>query len=128
MAVRCCQLATGRNKMPAPRAVAFAKRISTVATQVEYHDALALLLQLKHVLRVSKALPYGGYGSLIILFCLQNHPASAGLLDTDGVNSSGVYLPELDDPDHCCAQATNFWEMTTLLVIIPRPRRIFIFP
>ena len=53
VALRCCQFAMKRNKMPAPRAVAFAKRISTVATQVEYNDALGLLIQLKHVLRVS---------------------------------------------------------------------------
>ncbi|CAG7824019.1 unnamed protein product [Allacma fusca] len=94
LASRCIRLATGRNKMPGPRAIAFAKRIGTVATQVEHHDALAFLMELKTILRL--------------------HPKCKGLLDTDGVGANGVYLPELDDPDHCAAEATTLWELTTL--------------
>lgn len=40
----------------------------------------------------------------------------AGLLDCDGSGASGVYLPELEDPDHCCASASTMWELTSLMV------------
>lgn len=44
------------------------------------------------------------------------HPMANGLLDSDGSLGSGVYLPELDNPDHCGAQSSTLWEFTTLMV------------
>lgn len=38
------------------------------------------------------------------------------LFDCDGGGASGVYLPELADPDHSCANASTMWEMTSLMV------------
>ncbi|CAL8081922.1 unnamed protein product [Orchesella dallaii] len=95
LALRCIRLASGRKKVPAPRAVAFAKRLGTLALQVEHHDALATIQQLKHVMRL--------------------HPNSSVLLDCEGAGASGVYLPELEDPDHCCAQSSTLWEVVPLM-------------
>ena len=53
---------------------------------------------------------------VITLKLFQMHPNTSSLLDSDGSLGSGVYLPELDDPDHCEAQATTLWELTTLMV------------
>lgn len=39
--------------MPGPRAVAFAKRLSTTALQIEHQDSAAILMELKQILRVS---------------------------------------------------------------------------
>ncbi|CAL8135187.1 unnamed protein product [Orchesella dallaii] len=95
LALRCVRLASGRKKMPAPRVIAFAKRLATVALQVEHHDAVAAIQQLKHIMRL--------------------HPNSLALLDCEGGGASGVYLPELEDPDHCCAQSTTLWEVIPLM-------------
>ncbi|KAG1650832.1 Nucleolar complex protein 3 [Nymphon striatum] len=35
-------------------------------------------------------------------------------LDTDCSSGTGYFMPELKDPDHCCAQSTSFWELTLL--------------
>lgn len=53
IALRCARLGLGRHKMPGPRAVAFAKRLSTTALQLEHQDAAAILVELKQILRVS---------------------------------------------------------------------------
>jgi hypothetical protein len=53
IALRCVRLGLGRHKMPGPRAVAFAKRLSTTALQLEHHDSIAILVELKQILRVS---------------------------------------------------------------------------
>jgi len=37
------------------------------------------------------------------------------LLDNDS-QGSGVYLPELDEPEHCNAQNTALWELHLLQV------------
>ncbi|ODN00852.1 Nucleolar complex protein 3 [Orchesella cincta] len=95
LALRCVRLASGRKKLPAPRAVAFAKRLATLALQVEHHDAVATVQQLKHVMRL--------------------HPNCSVLLDCEGAGASGVYLPELEDPDHCCAQSSTLWEVIPLM-------------
>lgn len=52
LALRCLELATGKKKMPGPRAVAFSKRLATTALQLEHHDAAGALMGVKQVLRV----------------------------------------------------------------------------
>lgn len=37
------------------------------------------------------------------------------LLDNDS-HGSGVYLPELEDPEHCHAHNASLWELTLLQV------------
>lgn len=96
LALRCVRLATGRKRMPAHRAIAFVKRLATLALQVEHNDALATLQQLKAVMRV--------------------HTTSSVLLDCEGAGGSAIYSPELDDPDHCGAQSSTLWEVVPLMV------------
>ena len=46
----------------------------------------------------------------------QMQPTTRALLDSEGSIASGVYLPELDDPDHCMAQTSSLWELSVLSV------------
>jgi len=43
----------------------------------------------------------------------QKYPRTKQLLDTEST-ASGVYLPELDDPEHCNAFASTAWETAIL--------------
>ena len=46
---------------------------------------------------------------------MQAFPKCDLLLDNDG-QGSGVYLPELDEPEYCNPQNTSLWELHTLMV------------
>lgn len=48
-------------------------------------------------------------------FVLQVFPKMDLLLDNES-QGSGVYLPELDEPEHCNAQNTALWELHLLQV------------
>lgn len=46
------------------------------------------------------------------------HGNTKSLLDSEGSIASGVYLPELNDPDHSMAHTSTLWELTSLSVSV----------
>lgn len=48
-------------------------------------------------------------------FSFQTYKFSEILFDVDA-QGSGVYLPYLDDPEHCCANSTTLWELYLMKV------------
>lgn len=51
------------------------------------------------------------------MYMLQTYSYCDILLDNEA-QGSGVYLPELDDPEHCHAHNATLWELTYLQVIL----------
>lgn len=52
---------------------------------------------------------------------LQTFPKTDLLLDSES-QGSGVFLPELDEPEYCNAQNTALWELHVLRVrVVPQP-------
>lgn len=49
---------------------------------------------------------------------MQLHPKMAVLFEAEEVSGSGLYLPEVDDPDHCSAHNTAVFELTALRVCL----------
>ncbi|XP_065602227.1 nucleolar complex protein 3 homolog [Cyrtonyx montezumae] len=86
-------LAKRRKQVSQQRALAFMKRLSTLALHV---------------------LPNSGIGILATnRILMQTFPKMDLLLDNES-QGSGVYLPELDEPEHCNAQNTALWELHLL--------------
>ncbi|XP_012889842.1 PREDICTED: nucleolar complex protein 3 homolog isoform X2 [Dipodomys ordii] len=82
-----------RKQVSQQRALAFIKRLCTLALQV---------------------LPNSGIGILATARTLMHtFPRADLLLDSDS-QGSGVFLPELDEPEHCNAQNTALWELHAL--------------
>ena len=51
---------------------------------------------------------------------LQTFPKTDLLLDNES-QGSGVFLPELDEPEYCNAQNAALWELHALRVRVPLP-------
>lgn len=85
-----------RKQITQARLVAFVKRISTMALQLQHNGALGILGVVKQIMQLGKAANI--------------------LLDTDSSVGSGFYQPELEDPEYCNAQSTALWELTALQV------------
>ncbi|KAG1675629.1 Nucleolar complex protein 3 [Nymphon striatum] len=83
-----------RKKVSFQRILAFMKRLSTICLQLHHNAVLACLSYVRSLLLI--------------------HRNSDILLDTDCSSGTGYFMPELKDPDHCCAQSTSFWELTLL--------------
>ncbi|GFQ86841.1 nucleolar complex protein 3 homolog [Trichonephila clavata] len=83
-----------KKKIPLNRILAFIKRVGTVSLQTPIHGTLGLLCSLRSLIMDVK-------GSDI-------------LLDPESSIGSGVFLPEIGDPDHCNAQSTALWELHLL--------------
>ncbi|XP_032840054.2 nucleolar complex protein 3 homolog isoform X1 [Tyto alba] len=82
-----------RKQVSQQRALAFLKRLSTLSLHV---------------------LPNSGIGILATnRVLMQIFPKMDLLLDNES-QGSGVYLPELDEPEHCNAQNTALWELHLL--------------
>ncbi|XP_072523779.1 nucleolar complex protein 3 homolog isoform X2 [Salminus brasiliensis] len=75
------------------RALAFVKRLSTLALHVMPDSCIGILA-------ANRAL-------------VHTFPKCDVLLDND-MQGSGVYLPELDEPEYCNPQNTCLWELHTL--------------
>lgn len=77
------------------RTLAFIKRLCTVALQNSGHGVVALLS---------------------IVRCLMiSDRRNDVLLETEESGGSGIFLPELEDPEHCQAQASTLWELNYLV-------------
>ncbi|NXI63352.1 NOC3L protein, partial [Anseranas semipalmata] len=86
-------LAKRRKQVSQQRALAFIKRLSTLALHVLPNSSVGILA-------TNRVL-------------MQTFPKMDLLLDNES-QGSGVYLPELDEPEHCNAQNTALWELHLL--------------
>ncbi|XP_075072534.1 nucleolar complex protein 3 homolog [Mixophyes fleayi] len=95
IALQCLELMlTKRRKQVSPqRALAFIKRLSTLALHVLPNSCIGIL-------STNRGL-------------LQTFPKTDILLDNES-QGSGLYLPELDEPEYCNAQNTALWELHSL--------------
>ncbi|MEE6485629.1 hypothetical protein FKM82_014353 [Ascaphus truei] len=82
-----------RKQVSQPRALAFIKRLSTLALHV-LPDSCIGILSTNRVL-------------------MQTFSKTDILLDSDS-QGSGLYLPELDEPEYCNVQNTALWELHRL--------------
>uniref|UniRef100_A0AAR2JW79 Nucleolar complex protein 3 homolog n=1 Tax=Pygocentrus nattereri TaxID=42514 RepID=A0AAR2JW79_PYGNA len=82
-----------RKQITLHRALAFVKRLSTLALHVMPDSCIGILAAIR---------------TLVHTF-----PKCDILLDND-MQGSGVYLPELDEPEYCNPQNTCQWELHTL--------------
>lgn len=76
------------------RLLAFAKRVTTLATQTMHNGTLGCLGVVKRVMQVGKSVDV--------------------LLDVDSSLGQGIYDPFLEEPEHCNASSTALWELTAL--------------
>lgn len=93
IAIECLDLMINqrRKKVSYHRVLAFTKRLTTLALQLNHNGAIAVL-------------------ALVRSF-MQNHKRVDILLDTDTSQGSGTFLPELDEPEYCNAATTALWEL-----------------
>ncbi|NXQ91147.1 NOC3L protein, partial [Nyctibius grandis] len=82
-----------RKQVSQQRALAFLKRLSTLALHVLPNSSVGILA-------TNRVL-------------MQTFPKMDLLLDNES-QGSGVYIPELDEPEHCNAQNTALWELHLL--------------
>ncbi|KAM4669837.1 nucleolar complex protein 3 homolog [Amazona ochrocephala] len=82
-----------RKQVSQQRALAFLKRLSTLALHVLPNSSIGILATNR--------------------ILMQTFPRMDLLLDNES-QGSGVYLPELDEPEHCNAQNTALWELHLL--------------
>ncbi|XP_032087863.1 nucleolar complex protein 3 homolog [Thamnophis elegans] len=87
-------LAKRRKQVTQQRALAFIKRLSTVALQVLPNSSIGILATNRTLMHV--------------------FPKTDLLLDNES-QGSGLYLPELDQPEYCNAQNSALWELHSLL-------------
>jgi nucleolar complex protein 3 len=95
IALQCLDILIGRRRrqVPPPRVLAFVKRLSTLALQMNCHGSLALLALIKNI--------------------MAEHLKCDVLLETESFGS-GDFLPELDEPDLCNAHNTALYELHLL--------------
>ncbi|XP_042312774.1 nucleolar complex protein 3 homolog isoform X2 [Sceloporus undulatus] len=82
-----------RKQVSQQRALAFIKRLSTLALQVLPNSSIGILATNRTL--------------------MHTFPKSDLLLDNES-QGSGLYLPELDEPEYCNAQNTALWELHAL--------------
>lgn len=82
-----------RKQVSHQRALAFIKRLCTLALQVLPNSSIGLLATTR--------------------ILMHTFPRTDLLLDNES-QGSGVFLPELEEPEYCNAQNTSLWELHTL--------------
>ncbi|RUS77083.1 hypothetical protein EGW08_015166 [Elysia chlorotica] len=82
-----------RKQMSQQRILAFIKRLCTLSLQQSPESAMSFLAAVRQFVHAYK------YSDI--------------LFDAEA-QGSGVYLPELEDPEHCCANTTTLWELHLL--------------
>ncbi|MGH0136924.1 UNVERIFIED_CONTAM: hypothetical protein FKN15_008498 [Acipenser sinensis] len=82
-----------RKQVSVQRALAFIKRLTTLSLQVLPNSTIGILA-------TNRVL-------------MHTFPKSDILLDNES-QGSGIYLPELDEPEYCNPQNTSLWELHTL--------------
>ncbi|XP_018418175.1 PREDICTED: nucleolar complex protein 3 homolog [Nanorana parkeri] len=95
IALQCLELmlTKRRKQVSHQRALAFVKRLSTLALHVLPNSSIGIL-------STNRGL-------------LQTFPKTDILLDNES-QGSGLYLPELDEPEYCNAQSSALWELHCL--------------
>lgn len=83
-----------RKQVTIQRVFAFIKRMTSIAMHLNVEGTLSILA--------------------VIKLLMQNHRSADILLDTDTSQGSGVYLPELEEPEYCNANTTALWELHVL--------------
>lgn len=96
LALKCLEfnILRKKKKISFGRILAFAKRASTVSLQTPVHGTLGLLCAVRSI--------------------LQNVKRADILIDSESTVGSGVFLPEMEDPEYCNAQSTALWEFHIL--------------
>ncbi|KAG8135421.1 putative Nucleolar complex protein [Naja naja] len=87
-------LAKRRKQVTQQRALAFIKRLTTMALQVLPNSSIGILATNRTLMHI--------------------FPKTDLLLDNES-QGSGLYLPELDQPEYCNAQNSALWELHSLL-------------
>ncbi|ETE61694.1 Nucleolar complex protein 3-like protein, partial [Ophiophagus hannah] len=87
-------LAKRRKQVTQQRALAFIKRLTTMALQVLPNSSIGILATNRTLMHI--------------------FPKTDLLLDNES-QGSGLYLPELDQPEYCNAQNSAIWELHSLL-------------
>jgi len=82
-----------RKQVSQQRILAFIKRLTTLSLQQNPEGAVAYLAAVRQLIHSYK------YSDI--------------MFDSE-VQGSGVYLPYLEDPEHCCANSTSLWELHVL--------------
>eukprot|EP00743_Colponemidia_sp_Colp-15_P008433 GILK01009167.1.p1 GENE.GILK01009167.1~~GILK01009167.1.p1 ORF type:complete len:818 (-),score=179.17 GILK01009167.1:144-2567(-) len=82
-----------KRQLSQERMAAFLKRFLSLAVHMEAHICLSLLVLVRGI--------------------FQRYSRTAAMLDSEQV-SSAVYLPEIQDPEHCNAFAASTWELVLL--------------
>ncbi|KAM5236464.1 nucleolar complex protein 3 homolog [Ctenodactylus gundi] len=82
-----------RKQVSQQRALAFIKRLCTLALQVLPNSSIGILATTRGL--------------------MHTFPKTDLLLDNDS-QGSGIFLPELDEPEYCNAQSTALWELHAL--------------
>ncbi|XP_077992569.1 nucleolar complex protein 3 homolog isoform X2 [Glandiceps talaboti] len=95
IALECLEVMINKRKkqVTLQRVLSFAKKLCTLALQVLPHETLACLAAVKSF--------------------LQMHTKCDILMDNDNTGS-GVYLPQLEEPEHCNTHNTTLWEFYLL--------------
>ncbi|CAL8302530.1 unnamed protein product [Lota lota] len=83
-----------RKQVTLQRAMAFVKRLCTLSMHVLPNASIGIMAANRAIIHA--------------------FPKCDLLLDNDG-QGSGVYLPELDEPEYCNPQNTSLWELHTLM-------------
>ncbi len=93
------------------------KRVAALTLQLPANATLGLLSIMTDILNVSNSPFLSCYQikHLYIYLLSQKHPKVQQLLDNDH-DGSGVFMPELNDPEHCNALASTLWEFALLKV------------
>uniref|UniRef100_A0A3P8ZG00 Nucleolar complex protein 3 homolog n=1 Tax=Esox lucius TaxID=8010 RepID=A0A3P8ZG00_ESOLU len=93
--LRCLDvmLTKRRKQVTLQRALAFVKRLSTLSLHTLPNATVGILASNRTL--------------------MHTFPKCDILLDNEA-QGSGVYLPELDEPEYCCPQNTAMWELHTL--------------
>ncbi|RZF36394.1 hypothetical protein LSTR_LSTR002990 [Laodelphax striatellus] len=83
-----------RKRITRQRLLAFSKRLGTLALQLQHNGSLSCLTLIKQVVQLNKAVDI--------------------LLESDASIGQGIFLPELEDPEHCNAASSCLFELTSL--------------
>ncbi|XP_071522675.1 nucleolar complex protein 3 homolog [Panulirus ornatus] len=76
------------------RVYAFTKRLATLSLTLLHNGTIASLSTLRSI--------------------MLNHPSTETLLETDMEGSNGIFSAEIEEPEHCNANATSMWELHIL--------------
>ncbi|KAL1116558.1 hypothetical protein AAG570_005030 [Ranatra chinensis] len=90
-----CKVILGRRKkLTRQQLLAFIKRTATISLYHTHPTVLALLAILKQIFQYQRSVD--------------------SLLEVDATTGQGVFLPQLDDPEHCNATSTSLFELAAL--------------